>query len=397
MERFGVVFVFLLVSMGITIGFSWRLEMVARRNRLSDHALLTERFRTSLSNETGVVLGVYTSLDRTNAMIILHFDHVRQMSHNANNYHIFYSALGERRLNHPSANIFMFGSSGYMALLFHDPEGEGFVPQVSDIIVWHASDLVSNLGDRGAIDSFDRYDQFRIFANLGASHAIHMPLLDGDVMDVRELFTGTILVSEHDLIHEQLTLELNQMSASLARIAELRERIERQGVVVLDDPMFVVGDRVALDEDSKDGFFDVYFKHTIPGGFNFLWQGHTLQAGYIDSVIPSGTTLRDVLTEMRVARTEEGARLVVPPLTDWLYLNGDPVFPNTGVIVTDIERAIQLDIEALMNEWSAYFTLKQTHQVVTLPLLLLLEDNAVNQTIHVTVNNEGAITLWEQR
>ena len=188
METFAVSFGILIFGILVVTIVSFGMFIQQQNNTLSSKAIYTTDFSTSKTNIPGTVVGVYASEDRTKAFILMKFDDVKSISTNANNYQVFMTGInGQKRRetlkSSPAGSVYVFGNSGYMGIYLVN--NEGFPTQILDIVVRANAELVKksdNVSSENTNDeSFSNYDQFRIYANPGATDATVLKCLsNGD-------------------------------------------------------------------------------------------------------------------------------------------------------------------------------------------------------------------------
>lgn len=397
MERFGVLFGFLLLGLVITTGVSFREYLKQLNIKLGNDAIYTESFTSSISGVNGKVRGVYTNKDKTRALLLVKFEDPSLVSLDAKDYQAYVSAKGQTRQVSPKGAIYSFGSTGYLGVYLSDVDG--FPTQVLDITVRHNANLG---GDMGTVNpeemdaSFAKHDQFRIYCNPGASKATHLAALDSEQLSISDIYKETVGDFEEEEIREKLNDSLALMQQNLAKRDEYGRRLTAQGMVLPEEPQYMQGDTVT---ESEDGVLSLHTQTVFPGGYDFDWQSKQIaDGGYLDSLKERemGETDEKMFARMgNLVNTTDTALLTT--LSDaWFRQDGSEFDPYLSDLLPTDETIVSLigDYEAAQSE---YLSTKLAYQQTQLRELLYLEYLSGEQDSQFTVNSEDqAIILWDQ-
>jgi len=395
MERFAITFILLISCLCVLTGIAYARELDRRKVHLNNEPILTEKFMLSLSEVKGTVVDVYGNNDGTVALMLLRFDNMSQISANAQNWRMYYSALNEKRLNNPDGIIYVFGNTGYVGLLFSDPEG--FQVQVSDIILQHTSNLVSQAASSAPeADAFEKFDMAQLWVNLGASDVKYLqPLDDLDNLNIYSFLSLTIYAEDEELLREKAEEHLSTMAQSLAAMDELVDRLRRKNVVIPEFPMYVGG----VATTDGDGGLYIKFADIMPGGYDYDWRNTSLKDGYARLVVHEDNTLREHMLYMTNERAIVSTSIAVSNY-NWYFEDGTflPLRHEGDGPLLDFEEEARADINALTQEWRSFYNARYQYQVNVLQGLLSLEENLMVQRVNFSVNDdEKVIVLYEQK
>ena len=392
-ENFG--FMLGTVSLALIIMASSMIFVSTKKEKkiLSSSAMYTETFTTSLSEVDGSVVGVYTNDTYTKAFVMFKFDNVKDVPLDAKDYQMFLSAYNDHMNVQPSGSIYVFGSTGYFGLYFADVRG--FDKQVLDITV-RCNNIIGEIpeltvpSDMGA--SFDEFDQFRIYANFGASGTIKLDSLNEKELIVSDLYAEIVGENDELALRTELNEQLKAMASDLDKATEYSRRLTDAGIVVPETPSFIGTDSIKLNEDNK-----LYYLTTdmvLAGGYSFNWQDGSIKDGYLDALLNDKEP--DVFFSEKKQEYNDSTYNIGLSDLSWVKLNGDP-FIYGGTLAMPGDEDIQDNIGLLTSVWSDYYNLKQEYQVVTLNKLLMLELMSKSQESSISVNNdENSLCLWQQ-
>ena len=89
MERFGVMFIALVLCTSVLMGSILRHKSVVDAQTLSDTVSYTSNVSFSLSGNTADVVGVYLDSQQTEAFVLLKFEDVTNLVTDASEYHMY--------------------------------------------------------------------------------------------------------------------------------------------------------------------------------------------------------------------------------------------------------------------------------------------------------------------
>lgn len=394
MERFGVTFVTLLCCLTVLLGTILHRKAELDKQTLGNNVVYTTQFQTSLSSNTGRVVGIYCDDARTQAFVLMKFEDMTTVVSDANQYELFLTGVNlnkdkETLLCAPAASIFMFGSTGYMGVYLVD--SSGFPSQILDLTVRCRTLAAPLKGDVPAYEdpSFSKYDQFRIYFNPGAADYTPATFLNERKLDAYEIYQTGIVDAEEAAIRTRLTTDLEDMAAQLSLVEEYRQRVERDGIIVPPYPVEVAGDVLEKNEDGSYTFSPTF---VAPGGYNFDWFHGSVRTGYLHNITPPTMTDLQYLTSQHKA-VDNNVSVSTNSLT-WIRLDGTVFDMDAANRLSGSETTAQQDITALISAWQSYYAMKVQYQTVDLETLLIMEYNAKDVSKNYTVNAVDNIKLW---
>ena len=390
-ERFGVLFCVLsfclaMVSMG-AFGEYQKKQNV----KLSNNAIYTQTFKSSLTGMSGEVTGVYVNADKTRAFVMMHLPEVENRSLDAKDYQVFLSAYRQRMLSQPTGAIYSFGMSGYFGIYLCDVEG--FPTQVLDLVV-RCNAALTELGEPSQHfedESFEEFDQFEVCFNPGASKAVHAASLDEEQISVSSLYKEMVTDAQEASTREGLNAQLSQMQVELARIQEYGRRLPDCHLAVPDDPAEIAGDAVTGPDENGD--YRLETSYILPGGFSFEWQGKSITDGGYLKRLSHGEPYSRYLTRMSELAKGSPSSLTLP---ETYYRDDGTVFDRSQTLLPEDKSAASV-IQGLEDSWQSYYMLKREYQLTSLRDLLLMEYQSDMTDEQFTVNDDPELfILWNQ-
>lgn len=389
-ERFGVLFFVLVLLLSVVVTSIAIKKAKDDSVTLDNRVVYTNSFKTSLTEQSGTVEGIYKNEDNTKVFVLLKFKSMSKMSTNAENYQMFLtgSSLDMKKTdlkNVPKGCIYMFGSTGYMGIYLVDTNG--FQKQIFDLVVRCNSELSSKTqtasesynGDA----SFTNYDQFRLYFNPGGTKCGIMECLSSDEVRPFDIYEELIVRPKELELRDTLNADLETMQTNLAVIQEYTERVARDGIVVPETPYLIAGDTITCDEN---GIYTLHTDRIVAKGFDFDWQNGSIRNGYLDA-------LTGDLSYTQYFSTKNSEVDSVPFSTSklkWYYTDGSEYSASDSMSV-GIGATINNDITNLTSAWQTYYNNKKSHQTSDLKELLLLEIDAKDVEVNCTMNNSDTV------
>lgn len=389
---------------------------------LDQDVIFTKDFTTSISEVNGHVVNVFRSSDFKKVFMLLKFDDMSKLSTDANLYRMFMTTRNtlNRHIaieeNKVGSIFYVFGSTGYVGIYLVD--NIGFDKRLYDIILRHNRNLseIKKLSDYELADfteheSFLRYDQSRIYFNPTGKKGTVAKFLDEGNNNIFDIYEETVTQPRERLIRAKLDRQLAQMQTDLSVIKEYKERVERLGVVVDNEPKAIRGDSVkayykgqllSLDEDERYvdqqgnviGLNDITWaidtKYTISGGFNFDWQNGNIKDGYLNKLVPKGMSYGAFFKKKFASRAsdfESSSKRV------WKYKDGGVVDLTQSSGLTTVDKEIVDSITRLEQAWLNYYSHKEGYQRDGLMELLYLESDAREADRNYTYNDKDGLLL----
>lgn len=432
-ERFGVIFTAISAMFVLLIGSTAFSAWNSSRADLSAAALYSEGFTTSLTQQSGDIVGVYVSEDGMRAMLLMELsggagaDQV--WSSNAENYQAFLGGMApnqtpDRLRTNINGNIVSFGATGYMGVVLSSDEPFTENPQILSLTMRNNAELVA--GEEPAPEllgtSFAEYDQWRVFFNPGASEATTISALEGRGIDAEAVYAEVLLNEEEEELHAEMDQTLQTMRADLRLIEEYENELERTSADGLriappELPAAIVGDVITGEPAVMEGeevvqasSLELETDWVDPRGWDLNWRETSVSEGFLDSLAPEGQS-RFVYLENKAAGIASGdsadapeveAPLTAPPAyrpADDFSVNDIEWILSDGSDLAEQGDSLALSpLRDLMNNLSAayqsYYDNKVEYQVTQQGALLDLELqlDTVESTYSINSNEDALQT-----
>lgn len=432
-ERFGImVGVFGVIGVLLLAGAT-TTAIGNDKTKLDATALYTPSFTTSKTQIGGDVTGVYTSTDKTRALIMMKFKDPALVSANANNYQAFLTGttadLGQQQLKTKiTGEIVTFGSTGYIGVVMNSDQP--FEQQILNLVVRSNSELVYTPDQTREVsedlrddNSFAKYDQWRVVANPGANNATVSPALDSASFDPGSFYAETVVAPLEQEQRTAMNDQLGVLRADLAKISEYTTQIEgddnndvtaitADGVrlIVPDAPAQIAGDQVTgepgkapkgddltpeqIAKDIVDSSTEELVTDWVdPRGFNFDWRNGSVEEGYLADLVPENMTYANFLAEKRTAKGSADGDTGSLGLSnmEWTLTDGSKLSSYSST--DSAMRPLITASNNLMQAWQTYYNDKVTYQVEMYNALIDLEIDLRNVESSSTINSGDSALL----
>lgn len=394
-ERFGVVFGVLSVTGLITLGGSGAAAYQAGRNALGDKAQYTQSFTTSKTNLKGEVEGVYRNDSGTKTLVVMNFGERTQISYNAADYQAFLLGsdfnLNSEKVATPglTGSFHVFGSTGYVGVLLE--AREPFARQVLNLTIRANAELsfADQVKSGDTIDklagdpTFARYDQWRVFFNPAAQGARHIQALDTPVFDPARAYYDVVVKDEETTARANLDNQLVKMRADLSQINAYTSDLQTTKVddVFLRPPTVpasirsdkVTGQTAAeagATKPGSEGTLTLQTSSVVPRGFNFDWRAGNVYSGYLDKLVPPGSSYVQYLTQKSSEKSDDSGSQIAS--MTWILSDGTDLkkdYPASDVAMRPLANVMN----NLSQAYQDYFNHKAEYQSDLLPKLLNLD------------------------
>lgn len=391
-------------------------------------AQYTSSFTMSLSGATGSVQGVYTNTDHTRSFVLLKFNDVTNIPVKADKYQLFLSGCDrnqnyDKLKSNPDAQIYMFGSTGYMGIYLYS--AEPFPSQILNLYLRSIVNFSGTSSTTGYEDAtFNQYDQARIYFNPGGSYATKADFLDEDDWTIFDIYEELVSRPAEKSIRTLLRNDLKEMLNQKLLIDEYTNRIMDDGLMEPAMPSAIAGDviygktidgssneklqwsikknqwyapeaLVGFDENNVQVYLDT--KVVEPNGFNFVWQDSQIKNGYLKNLTGS-----DSLSDWKAYINQNDDADSTFNLDDvvWTYKDGTIFVPDADADVegsTSKEQTLSAEVTQLKDAWQAFYDAKLNYQTVQLKALLQLEYDSrdIETSYSINANESGnLLTLW---
>lgn len=405
-ERFGIMFASVALCMIILMGSIVRHKMIVDANTLGDLVQYTTSTTTSLSGNKVDIQGVYLNSDQTEVFVLAKFNDPSIMITDASKYSLYIAGADiygnyEELKSSPVGSIYVLGSSGYFG--FYLTDVNGFPTQVMSVIV-RCDETLYTMDEIPVYEdtSFNDYDQFEVFFNPGAADFEPSVFLDEDRMSVFDIYEGTVIFGEEDLIKEKLEAQLVKLRDSLSKIhtyeQNLNEAVLSEEGVHLTVPLapaYIRGDEIVEDEDGNLSLKTSSVLNGSPGLTEDIWRNSSLQDdGYVNQVISVNETRLSWYSSLYDAGEELPDKLDTKGIR-WVWSDGEYYPGKYGSIDTPTLDNIEKNKSLLETEWSNYYNLKREYMVDLQLELVKLEIDAYDITsTNSTNSSDDAVSIW---
>lgn len=389
-ERFGVIFGSLFLVLIIITACAFVEKSKLDNQTLVDKVIYTQEFKTSLTGIDGTVSNIYRSEDKTKLFIVLNISDISKISTDASNYQMFLTGCKQSGesvttdyLEHKAVNgsLYVFGSTGYMGIYLVD--SQGFPSQIYDLVMRCNSQIVSTANTSDSKDvsrgeSFEKYDQFRIYFNPGGSECDVADFLNKNDWNVVDAYEECVSRTKENELRKTLSNDVQTLKTNLSAIDEYTKRLQSLGVVIPDMSSLIAGDKVI----EKDDYLIFKPNHVLATGFDFDWYNGSVKKGYLDNLCGDSTYMQ-YLSKKRseVENTKFDTSDIIWTLTD-----GTPVDNLDSTV--DTNKTINDTIGLLTGAWDTYYTNKKTYECTDLKSLLYLELDTKNIKTDCTINSD---------
>lgn len=416
-ERFGLFFGLLSIVGLLVLTTSGFTAVVSNRDTISSTALWTPQFTTSKTELAGTVDGVYTNTTANKALVLMHFDTSAKISYNAADYAAFLlgsnAKLGTEKLTTPGvkATMQVFGATGYMGVLLE--ADQPFDQQVLNLTMRAKAELSfkeqqesGESADELAGDStFDKYDQWRVFFNPGATNTTKLEALDAANFDAARVFYDLVLKTDEDAVRTQLDTKLIELRANLAQIAAYDRDLATTKVDGLflrppAVPAIIGADAISGSSasESKDNTSTLQLETStvVSGGFDFDWRDGNIYDGYLKKLVPAGSSyvnyLRGKSEESSTTDATKDTNTVSIQSMKWILSDGTNLVDDYSSTDTAM-RPLTNVMNNLSQAYQDYYSNKTAYQIGLLGDLLDLEVDLIDVRSNSSVRSDDAFLV----
>lgn len=403
-ERFGVFFGIFALTGAIVVAGSGAAAFKAGSDALANTALYTTEFTTSKTQLQGEVDGVYTNETGDKALVMMHFPDNAAISYNAADYQAFLLGSDTNLNSEPvdtsgiKGSFHVFGSTGYVGVLL-DAE-EPFDRQVLNLTVRANAELSYEEQQASSEDddltsgdaTFQKYDQWRVFVNPGASGAEQISALDAASFDPARAYYDIVLKAEEAETRTELDTQLLAMRTHLTQIESYTADLETTKVDGLflrppSVPAAIAGDEVTgvSAAEAEDGVSTLALEtdHVVPGGFDFNWRAGNVYDGYLDVLVPSGQGYVEFLASKREEGTDDTSQQISD--MEWILSDGSDLkndYQSSDVTMRPLTNVMNNLSQAYQNYGKAKSEYQSTLLLDLLGLDVQLRDVQSNSTLN---------------
>lgn len=383
-ETFGALSCFIILLLVIDCFTISAYSHGVEHDFLTNVAIYTPMFKTSLSDTDGTVTNVFVNEERTKCAIMLKIDSMMyKMSTDANDYRVFVKGWNVSKgqympvtFNHPTGGVYVFGSTGYMMIYIVDEMG--WQNQALEFVVRCDTTLIDNSAgkDFAGVDvSYSQFDQFRFVVNPAAQSASVCKFFDGDNINITEIYQETILSGVENAQRETLKSDVVELNQYLSQIAAYKKALENLQVNVKPLPEIMAGDNVAFSNDEETGELRYYPTTIYPGGVDYNWyEGDLRTKSYLDEAIGDTGLTRPAFFD-NLNKNHQFAPYMMP--TDgWRRNNGTDINIHDYLASpVDENKQIASNINAYIAAVNGFCKLKHQYQTQDLVDYLYIQYN----------------------
>lgn len=399
MERFTVMLGVSVLCLTLCTGIAFTKNRIDIANMAVSQAVFTTDLEFSLSKQTGNVLGVYGNAENTDRMILLKFENPANMSADAKNYQVFVTGQNRALKYQPETSFSVFGATGYCVIRFQ--QDEPFPNEILDITIRSNSKLtgMAKPTEETTDASFSKFDQVKLYANIGADKVVILDTLKTGEKDPIKLYTALVAEPKDQELHKTVKSMTEDLKILLARKAEYENRITSFGYVAPIEPIVIRGDYI-----DDQGIFQSQTDVVL--SYDFDYSTKTIADGYLKQVIGNMSEYNDYMK----AHTEKGVdstvlarkaerETVVPTVIAVSSVNGSELDFKTVVTGTSpsSDVAVKDAYQQLESTWKSYIDLKRELQIATAREFLVLDADVQSQTIgynEISSEDENAIFYY---
>ena len=392
MERFGVLMLVIMAMLVSSIGLTFAKYRKDNSETLTSQAVYTSAFTTSKTDLTGSVVDVFSNKNHTKAFVLLKFDSTESMSIDAKNYEIYLtgsnmSTSKTKLKSKPTGCIYVFGHTGYMGVYLVD--NRSFTSQIIKMTVRNYSELQEAESDKQVVyddESYNKYDQFDVYFNPGASGTTNVDCLNTKTVTPSAIYSDIVAAPMETEYKAALNDDLKNMKLQINKILDYRtSRFVNDGIAIPDMPKELKGDSVS--DPDENGYYHLTTKTVVPGGYDVEWQTGSVKEGYLDKMC-NGMSYSEFFASKEKEQSESEDDTASWTSTEWYRTDGSRIV--MGETRLDAETAIQNDIEGYKQALNDYYSLKKKYMTTDMYNLLLLEANTKSVDTYYTVNDSDS-------
>lgn len=394
--------------------------------QISEKGLYSVSQTWSLTNTKVSNISLYRNNDFTKTFLLLKFSSasdngnaIYELSPDVNDYSLYMTAQqGTSVEGNPKASVYLFADTGYVGVLMLN--SLGFNSALYDITMRCPAAV---MGDVDASDSFKKFNQIRVMANLAGTSVPVAEFLNKENPSSSEIYSEIMLKSDVAQSSQDITQAIIDMGKEMKNINQLSDTLKSQGMTVPELPYQLAGDYITLDEsltvDNPTAFnsdmldmsgdvdtFDVTINidsqtavdkykaensvylvtdYVFPGGYQYNHQNLSLTDSIIDKLVDeSGMGTYETLNEYK---TEEKSEYDSDLVFDEWYDNMNVRFICDTTNSRDV--MIQNTIDKYENAVEHLYELKRNYQCNLLKSYLDYENQAAKSVNMFTVRSDS--------
>lgn len=373
MERFTVIVGTLGVCFALNLVVSGYHSYNATTQLKSDKAIYTEIADFSKTGTEVTMNGVYRSSDDKTAFVVFSLEDLNSMSLNGKNYNLYILGYKDKlKSNTLTARYFVFGSTGLMGLMLYD--SNGLPNQILDVVVRANKTIVASPSKESVYgeDSFNKYNQMRLFVNPGAKGATKMSQL-GSNIDKELLYYFFIGKQKEKEVLDEWKNSLQEEQLLRTQISEYVDRIESAGYELPEKPEWAKRNYMLPDGFRMDNQYTLNPDHGHTSYMDAWFDGDVNE--YLDQEKDLADNQQKTYEKVaamyevkNVLMNKDGTSLDISMVSD-----GDSDSRDVQVM---------RDYQSLNGAYTKLLSLKQTQQYTLPDKLLKIESIQIDQAKH---------------
>ena len=387
-ERFGISVMVLVVALVVFVVASTSFTMHTNAEIDAAQALYTSSFKTSSSQTSGTVEGIYENEAQTRAAVLVKLSDMANVTIDASKYTANLTGVDgfgyvEGVQAMPECGLYVYGDSGY--IVFYMTNAEPFPHQKLALLV----NMGLSMTGEGISDAVSE-DTWIIQFNPGATGVTPSETLESDTFDPVAFYRETVTAPQEQELRDQLANDIALMRTELTSINEYSTRVESDGVSTDGmTPEWLAGDTVSI----TDGVMSYTPATVLDGGLSFDWASCSITGQSYLEVAMEETGITDVDSLMTSL-----VPLDTPDVPDapWLLSDGTPLETALGESPSNSRyQQASKDVGALESHWAVYGGLKAKYQGEDLYALLELEydGDKIGEVYTSTTTTDGNIAI----
>ncbi len=365
---------------------------------LSENAVFSDAFTTSLSGKNGKISQIYVNPARNKCVILFKFDDMNGMVTDAGKYQVFikafdvfkggYASRGSTQLD-VMGGFYVFGSTGYTALYLSAVNG---FPRECYEIILRCNDVLqmgnSSENENAARDaSYAQFDQWRVIINPNGNTARECNFLDD--FNITSLYQDAVIDENESEIRKNLYDDVKIMYTSRKKIDNYRSNLENLNVKVPSLPICIANDELITDGEGTIRYSSGFH---FEDGVDYDWYEKTLHdVSYMDMVKQDNISDIQFFNSLNNYQTSD----ISLTTNTWYMADGSVINLDESDLKLSNTQAVVDNIKGYNMALNEYYNAKRLYHCTHLVDYLYLESNMNMAGKYFTSNyNEGVVTVW---
>lgn len=323
------------------------------RIKLSDEPIVSGSATTTATQKQFDIKGVYTSKDKTQAMIVISGD-LSAISYAADTYQVY--LLGPSATEF-AGGLYVFGDLDLLCVYVTDKNT--FKTEVTQLV------LKSTASTEATTKTTT--DDMEFSVNLGAAHAITASFMSDSGLDVELMANSAFSHDDDAAIREELKSLQSDMVSARVSLSNVRENLDKVGLQLPAFPEWMSDDKVATRENTGSEY--VATSCVFAGAADFDWENITRLNDYAQA---ANISINDINPDASRPKIDDD----IP--TEW--------YKKDNSIVTEPTPSEQALMTQYTDAITAYYTAKIAYQDKVAELITTqakYQENIQNYTSNV--------------